>query len=187
MKWTNLGSFLPGQATNITVTFQAISASALATNSMTAAAVGGATNTGIATMTIAGLPVPGITASKTILSPLNGITSVGQTVQYNLQVVNSGYTTLTNISLVDKYPGTNFSFVSASVSPNTNSAGLLTWTNIGTFTPGQFTNITVSFAVTNYSATLTNLMAAASVGGATNISSVALTMTKGALPSPKPF
>ncbi len=115
--WTNLGSFSPGQETNLTVTFLTTGPSALATNFMTANSPGTATNTGTATLTVAGLPAPGITASKTVLAPLNGLTSVGQTVQYNLQVVNSGYATLTNISLVDNYPAGNFSFLAASIPP----------------------------------------------------------------------
>jgi uncharacterized repeat protein (TIGR01451 family) len=179
LAWTNLGSFYPGQSTNISVFLLATNASALATNSMTATSLNAATNTGITTIIIAGLPTPGITASKTLLSPMNGLASVGQTVEYNLQVVNSGYTTLTNILLVDNYPRTNFSFVTASILPNTNSAGKLTWTNIGTFTPGQFTNIAVSFTVTNYAATLTNIMVASSTSGATN--SAVLTITRGGL------
>ena len=181
LTWTNLGSFLPGQVTNITIFFLATNTAALVTNAATAASVGETTNSGSATFTVAGAPTPGITVSKSILSPVNGQAGVGQTVQYNLQVVNSGTTTLTNVSLKDNYPPTNFTFVSASVTPNTNSGGQLTWTNIGTYAPGQFTNLTVSFTITNYSATLTNFMTAASVGGATNTGSVKLAMTPGAL------
>jgi uncharacterized repeat protein (TIGR01451 family) len=179
--WTNLGSFVPGQSTNVNVFLKATNTSALATNFMIASSQFGATNTNSVTIIIAPAPAPGISASKTIISPMSGTASVGQTVQFNLQVFNSGYTTLTNISLVDSYPSNDFSFVSASVSPNTNAPGRLNWTNIGTFAPGQFTNITVSLMVTNYLATLTNSMTAASVGGATNSSSVILDVTRGAL------
>jgi uncharacterized repeat protein (TIGR01451 family) len=181
LTWTNLGSFYPGQETNITVNLLATNASTAATNSMTASSLFAVTNTSSVVMAIAGPPAPGITASKTILSPLNGLAGVGQTVQYNLQVVNSGYATLTNISLVDNYPSNILSFVTASVLPNTNNVGRLTWTNIGTFAPGQFTNITVSFTVSNYIAKLTNAMTAGSIGGATNSSSVVLAISRGAL------
>ena len=78
-------------------------------------------------------------------------------------------------------PSTNFAFLTASAWPSTNSAGQLTWTNLGTFTPGQFTNIAVSFSVTNYSARLTNFLIAASAGSVTNTNSVAIAMTPGAL------
>jgi len=181
LTWTNLGSFLPGQSTNISVFFLATRTNALATNIATAASVGATTNNGSTTFVVAGAPTPGIAVSKSILSPVSGQVGVGANVQYNLQVVNSGTTTLTNVSLVDKYPSTNFTFASASVTPNSNTGGQLTWTNIGTFAPGQFTNLTVSFNVTNYTATLSNALTAASVGGITNTGGVFISMTPGAL------
>ena len=58
---------------------------------------------------------------------------------------------------------------------------MLTWTNLGSFAPGQFTNFLVSFTVTNYRAWLTNSATAASAGGATNASSAVLAVTRGAL------
>ena len=104
LTWTNLGAFQPGQLTNITVIFTATSAAALATNSVTVLAAGGRPT-----------PAPPPSPSRRARArhhdeqnagfPANGQAGVGQTVQYNLQIVNSGYTTLTNLSLTDKLSG----------------------------------------------------------------------------------
>ena len=181
LTWTSLGSFYPGQFTNISVYLQATNVSPSVTNFMTASSLYAATNTSYASLVISSLPVAAVAVHKTLLSPPSGLAGVGQTVQYNLQVVNSGFTTLTNVSLEDDFPLNYFSFVSASVPPDANNNGSLTWANLGKFAPGQFTNITVSFTVTNYADTLTNFMTAASVGGATNTTSVGLPITSSSL------
>ena len=49
------------------------------------------------------------------------------------------------MSITDSFPSAKLSYSSASLAPNTIAAGLLTWTNLGAFAPGQSTNITVTF------------------------------------------
>ena len=99
-----------------------------------------------ATATIQPAPgVPGVTISKTILSPSGGKVGISQPVTYNLQVVNSGSTTLPNLSISDTFSPAALSYSSASLTPTTVGSGLLTWTNLGAMTPGQITNITVTF------------------------------------------
>ena len=101
--------------------------------------------------------------------------------QFNLQAYNNGFATLTNLSLTDNFPATNFSFVSASVVPNLITASNLVWTNLGNFAPGQLTNIVVNFTVTNYSTLVTNYGLAAAVGGATNTGSSSLAISRSGL------
>ena len=121
---------------------------------------------------------PGVKLTKSLVSPANGQTGVGATVQFNLQVVNTGNTVLTNLSIVDNFPSASLAYQSASLTPNVIGAGALTWTNLGAFPVGGVTNITVSFTATNASASATNFATAASVGGATNIGNASLTITR---------
>ena len=117
--------------------------------------------------------------NKTILSPSGGQVGIGQAVTYNLQIVNSGSTTLSNLSVRDSFPSAALGYSSASFAPNTVAAGLLTWTNLGVFTPGQTTNITVTF--TTLAAGMVTNSATANGVTATNSSSVVLSVNKAAL------
>ena len=133
-----------------------------------------------ATATIQPAPgVPGVTISKTILSPSGGQVGIGQPVTYNLQVVNSGSTTLPNLSISDTFSPAALSYSSASLTPTTVGSGLLTWTNLGAMTPGQIMNITVTFD-TLAAGSATNSATANGVS-ATNSSSVVLLVNRAAL------
>ncbi len=126
-----------------------------------------------ATATIQPLPgTPGIYMNKTILSPAGGQVLVGQPVTYNLQIVNVGSTTLTNVSLTDTFSATRLTNAVASVTPNIIAAGSLSWTNLGSFAPGRSTNLTVTFTAAQ-TGTATN-SAIANGGTATNSSSVTI-------------
>jgi VCBS repeat-containing protein len=92
--------------------------------------------------------VPGIAVNKSIISPANGQAVVGDTVQFSLQVINTGSTSLTNVALTDNFPATRLAFQSASLAPTSTNASSVTWTNFGAFAPGQSTNITVFFTAT---------------------------------------
>ena len=178
--WTNIGSLASGSLTNVIVSLLATNTAALATNQATAVS-SGVTNFNQVTFVNNANPTPAVTVNKTIFSPSGGKAGIGQAVQFNLQVVNSGYTVLTNLALTDRFPGTNFSFTSASVTPNIASPTNLVWTNLGSFASGQITNITVTFTVTNYSANVTNFATAAAVGGSTNTGSAAVALTRSGL------
>ncbi len=133
-----------------------------------------------ATATVQPAPgVPGVVISKTIISPLSGQVGIGQPVTFNLQVVNSGSTTLPNVSVSDTYSAAALSFTAASFLPNTSSPGLLAWTNLGSFAPGQSTNIAVTFN-TLAAGTVTNSATANGVA-ATNSSFVTLLVNRAAL------
>jgi uncharacterized repeat protein (TIGR01451 family) len=133
-----------------------------------------------ATATIQPLPgVPGVVMNKTIVSPSGGQVGVSNNITFNLQAVNVGSTTLPNLSLSDTFPAAKLSFVSASLTPSTTNAGVLTWTNLGAFTPGQSTNITVTFLTLATGAT-TNF-ATANGGTATNTTFVPFAINRTAL------
>ena len=134
-----------------------------------------------ATAAIQPLPgVPGVTISKTIVSPAGGQVGTGQPVTYNLQVVNTGSTLLTNVVVTDNFPSNQLSYLTASLAPtSTNLVGILTWTNIGAMSPGQSTNLSVTF-VTVATGLATN-SATANGGTAVNSSSVTLLVTHATL------
>ncbi|HLX71756.1 MAG TPA: SdrD B-like domain-containing protein, partial [Verrucomicrobiae bacterium] len=128
------------------------------------------------------LPPPGVQGvlmTKTLVSPSSGPAVVGNPVVFNLQAVNTGSTTLTNVILTDNFPSGQLGYSSASVTPSTIASGTLTWTNIGALTPGQGTNITVTFT-TLASGNATN-SATANGGTAVNTSSATVLITHPAL------
>ena len=133
-----------------------------------------------ATANIQPLPgVPGVVMNKTILSPSGGQVGVGQPVTYNLQVVNVGSTTLPSLKITDTFSSSKLSYVSASATPDVIGASALTWNNLGALSPGQSTNITVTFT-TLATGTATN-SATANGSTATNSSSVTLAVNSAAV------
>ena len=126
-----------------------------------------------ATATIQPPPgVPGIVINKTLVSPAGGQTGVGNPVVFNLQVVNTGSTVLTNVTVTDTFPSVQLGYSSASLAPTTVGAGTLTWTNVGGLTPGQSTNFTVTFT-TLVSGMATN---SATANGVTAVNSSSATV-----------
>ena len=123
--------------------------------------------------------VPGIAVNKTLISPASGKAVVGDTVQFNLQVVNTGSTTLPNVVLTDTFPSANLSFQSATLTPDTVTANSLNWTNLGTLTPGQSTNIGVFFTATGAASATNN--AGTGSGVTTNSTNAFVTITRPAL------
>ena len=137
-------------------------------------------DTSSASATIQPAPgIPGVAMNKTIVSPSGGQIGVGQPVIYNLQVINTGSTTLPSLKITDIFPTAKLSYTSASLTPNTIAAGTLTWTNLGTLTPGQSTNLTVTFT-TLATGTATN-SATANAVTATNTSTVTLAVNNAAV------
>ena len=130
------------------------------------------------------LPPPGVAGvvmNKTILSPSGGQVGVSNNITFNLQAINTGNTNLPSLSISDTFPTAKLSFVSASLAPSTTNlvTGLLTWTNLGVFTPGQSTNITVTF-LTIATGAATNFATANGVT-ATNTSPATFAVNKTAL------
>ena len=134
-----------------------------------------------ATATVQPAPgTPGVSLSKTIVSPAGGQIGINQPVTYNLQVVNTGSTVLTNVIVTDNFPAGKLNFVSASPAPSSTGSGVLTWNNLGSFAPGQSTNLTVNFTTGATTGTVTN-SATANGGTATNTSAVTLLVNQAAV------
>jgi uncharacterized repeat protein (TIGR01451 family) len=127
--------------------------------------------------------VAGVAVNKTIVSPVSGQPLINNLVQFNLQVVNTGSTTLTNVVLADNFPSASLSFQTASLPPTSTNANSLVWTNIGSLTSGQSTNISVFFnaitagAVTN-NAVVSSGLTTNNTGVPFTIANPAVTVTK---------
>ena len=133
-----------------------------------------------ATATVQPVPgTPGISMTKTIVSPTGGQVGVGVSVVYNLQVVNVGSTVLTNVAITDTFSSNRLNYVSASVTPTTILGGTLTWTGFGNFTPGQSTNITVTFTSSATGAATNS--ATVNSASATNTSTVTIAVNSAAI------
>jgi len=124
--------------------------------------------------------VPGVSINKTIVSPAGGQIGTNQPVTYNLQVFNTGSTTLTNVVVTDNFSSGRLIYSTASPAPSTTGTGVLTWNNLGNFAPGQNTNLTVTFITGTATGTTTN-SATVNGGTATNSSSVTLLVNNAAV------
>ena len=139
------------------------------------------TDTSSATATVLTPPgVPGLAITKTLVTPADGQAGVSETLQFNLLVVNSGSTVLTNVLLTDTFPAANFTYVSASLTPDVVGAGTLSWTNLGNFTPGQSLALTVNFTA-SAAAAATNRATARVSGVITNTATASVSITTAAL------
>ncbi len=108
-------------------------------------------------------PTPAITLTKTLVTPSNGITTVGMAVRYRLVVSNTGTTTITQLTLTDTFDPAFLQYDSASIAPNASAAGSRTWTStILPIAAGTSKTINVYFKAlaatssTNNTATTTN-------------------------------
>ena len=129
------------------------------------------------------IPMPagtgGIRVATTLLTP--SPTLVGSTVQFNLQVVNTGSTNQPVVILTNSYPAGALTFVSASAAPTITVAGTnLVWSNLGPLAPGQSTNILLTFTASASAAPATDA-AAVSAGAVSGSASANVTITRPAI------
>ncbi len=150
LSWTNLGPLTPGAAVTIRVRFTADSIPPTGLSS-DVARVSGATdeNGDVAPDAEAsaqiGIARPEVSVSKVLAPGQDPIIQAGQTVAFDIDVVNSGETTLVVVPLADTYDAATLQFVSATVSPNTAVAGALSWVNLGTLAPDASASVRVTF------------------------------------------
>ncbi|MCX6924139.1 MAG: hypothetical protein NT154_13150, partial [Verrucomicrobia bacterium] len=139
------------------------------------------------TSATASIPMPagngGIRVTDTLLTPSPAL--VGNSVQFSLQVVNTGSTNLPTVTFTNSFPTNVLTFVSASVAPTAVVAGTnLTWINLGPLTPGQSTNLVLTFTASGSAAPATNtatangVSVAASASATVTITRPAITVTK---------
>ncbi len=114
-------------------------------------------------------PRPVISLFKTLVSPANGQVLLNGTVQYDIQIGNPGSITVTNVQVTDTFPTNRLNFVSATITPNSNTPpGTLTWTNVGPIPSGGSVTLSTFFTA-RLAGAVTNSV---SVSGSTNVGPV---------------
>ncbi len=91
----------------------------------------------------------GVVVDKVLLSPSDGNAIVGDQVIYSITVTNVGNVDLDSVELMDEFEDSEFTFVSASVSPDSNTVSTgtrtLTWDDLGALEVGESVTITVTY------------------------------------------
>ncbi len=102
----------------------------------------------------------GYALTKTLVSPTNTPFYVGQTVVFQLDVVNTGEVDLVTVALVDVPAPGGLSFVEADPPPSTNFQAGVAWTNVGPLLPGSNVTVTVTYTAAVVVADATNTVVA---------------------------
>ncbi len=129
LAWSDLtgaGSLAAGATIDVDVSFLALAPDATATNS---AVVSGSADAGPAAASVE-VTNPKLTVTKTRLTPASGSVNKGENQVYSIVVNNTGSTAIATLPLQDTYSGACFSFVSATVTPDSSAAGSLLWNDI---------------------------------------------------------
>lgn len=111
--------------------------------------------------------VAALSASKSRLLPTDLYAVVNDTVRWIITVTNPGTTNLTDIALTDTYNSTCLTYINASVTPSSQSAGTITWNTAalgGTLNSGQSVNVTVTFKAASGCGSTTNTATATATG-----------------------
>ncbi len=150
--WTNVGPLTAGQSVSLTVNFTALAAGATVTNS---ASVSGTATAGPSSVNVA-IEKPGVTVTKSLLTPSAGPVYIGDTIVWRIVVQNTGSTSLTTVPLSDNYSGGALTYVSATVAPDSIGSGSLLWNNIGPIAASASKTIDVTMTVKGTSNPTTN-------------------------------
>ncbi|MEO5714797.1 MAG: SdrD B-like domain-containing protein [Luteolibacter sp.] len=150
--WTNVGPLTAGQSVSLTVNFTALAAGVTINNS---ASVTGTASAGPSTASVT-IEKPGVTVTKTLLTPAAGPVYLGDTIVWRIVVQNTGSTSLTSVPLSDNYSGGALTYVSATTAPDSVGSGSLLWNNIGTIAAAATKTIDVTMTVKGTSNPTTN-------------------------------
>ena len=90
------------------------------------------------------LPNPDILITKERILPSDGIALIGEFIQFDIIVSNTGPTEITSATLSDTY-NTCMTFDSASITPTSSGGGSISWSNIGPIISGQSVTISTYF------------------------------------------
>ena len=150
--WNNVGPLAPGEIATINATFTAV---------LPTSTTGSETNTVVASPTTPPdePPVPprtnevpydvdtvGFTVTKTLTSPTGRPALVGETVVFNLVVLNTGDVDLATIPLQDLYDTNFLAVISATpASDDTVNDGVLNWADVGSLVSGASTTVVARF------------------------------------------
>ncbi|MEO5915832.1 MAG: SdrD B-like domain-containing protein [Luteolibacter sp.] len=153
LSWTNVGPLTAGQSVSITVNFTALAAGATVTNS---ASVSGTATAGPSSVNVA-IEKPGVTVTKTLLTPASGPVYIGDTIVWRIVVLNSGSTSLTTVPLSDNFSGGALTYVSSTTAaPDSVGTGSLLWNNIGPISATTSKTFDVTMTVKGTSNPTTN-------------------------------
>lgn len=144
-----VGPLATGASQRISVYFRVTAPCAPATNSASATAIDQNNQNVSAGPTTAQVTTtrPGLTVTKTLLSPLTGSPQVGDAVAFQIVLLNSGSTTIPTLPLGDNYSAGCLEFVAANPAPSAASGGAILWNNLGALAAGQTKTVTVNFTV----------------------------------------
>jgi LPXTG-site transpeptidase (sortase) family protein len=92
-------------------------------------------------------PSPTLSLSKQLQEPANGIAVVGEQVRFDFTVANPNPGPMSSVTVTDTFSNTCLSFSSASVTPDSQTATSLTWTNLGPLASLASRTISVYFNV----------------------------------------
>lgn len=151
LNWTNVGPLNPGQIVNIQVNFTAL-AIGTAANS---ASAGGTATSGPSTANVT-IDKPKVTITKTLLTPASGPAYKGDNVTFRIVVQNTGTTSITTLPVSDNFSGKSFTFVSATLPPDSSGSGSLLWDNIGPLAVNASKTIDVTLLVNGAAAPADN-------------------------------
>ncbi|MCX6866354.1 MAG: hypothetical protein NTV46_09100 [Verrucomicrobia bacterium] len=151
LNWTNVGPLNPGQIVNIQVNFTAL-AIGTAANS---ASAGGTATSGPSTANVT-IDKPKVTVTKTLLTPASGPAYKGDNVTFRIVVQNTGTTSITSLPVSDNFSGKSFTFVSATLPPDSSGNGSLLWNNIGPLAVNAAKTIDVTLLVNGAAAPADN-------------------------------
>ncbi len=108
--------------------------------------------------TVTLVTTPGVSVSKTRVSASPAI--VGESVTYEIVVLNTGDTVLSTVPVTDTYDPVYQTYAAATPVPDSVSSGMLTWNNVGPLAVGERVTLTVQFTATTVTASTTNRAAA---------------------------
>jgi LPXTG-site transpeptidase (sortase) family protein len=161
LRWANLGSLAPGASITLDTTFTASGVPADFTASNTLS-VTGATDANDdesphrESVAIVNFAQPRVEIAKHLSAGQRASVYIGETVNYDITVTNSGNTTITAAPLADEYTGP-LAFKSSNTpdanATTTASGGTITWADItahlGDIVPGETATVTVQFVSTS--------------------------------------
>ena len=99
---------------------------------------------------------PSVAITKTLAAGQDHDVQVGDTVDYDVVVTNTGDTTLTTVPVADTFDGAHLTWLGASPSADTVSGNVASWSNVGPLTPGQTTTLSVSFTASAVGSAILN-------------------------------
>ncbi|HMP90169.1 MAG TPA: SdrD B-like domain-containing protein [Kiritimatiellia bacterium] len=168
VSWTNVGPLSVGASTSVVVHFEALASTV---------AFGQATNVVVASPTTPPdqPPVPpqtndapyeigslGFTVDKTLVSPSGRAAAVGETITFNIVVVNTGDVAFATVPLEDTFDSSYLSYASAIPAADSVIAGQLNWNNVGPLPAGSSTTVVVNLTAISSTLSLaeTNIVVA---------------------------